>query len=155
MSRADGGGEVEIAWEAGPRLVEDARIRAAAAEALAHGGRPGIGLSVVLVDDATLAGMHARWLDDPEPTDVITFDLGEAGGGAAGELYVSVERALAAAAERGHAPDAELLLYVVHGALHLCGHEDDAPAARARMRAAEGAVLARLGVDPRVASEGR
>jgi probable rRNA maturation factor len=103
----------------------------------------------VFVSDAELARLHAEHLDDPSPTDVMAFDLGEEGGGPAGEVYVSVERARAVARERELAPEAELLLYVVHGCLHLCGHDDHEPRARARMRAAERAVLTRLGSAPR------
>ena len=54
------------------------------------------------------------------------------------------DRARAVAAERGEDAAAELRLYLVHGALHLCGYDDREPAERARMRAAEAAVLSRL-----------
>jgi probable rRNA maturation factor len=58
---------------------------------------------------------------------------------------VSVERARVEARRRDLSPERELALYVVHGCLHLCGFDDRAPRPRARMRAAERAVLARLG----------
>jgi probable rRNA maturation factor len=115
--------------------------------ALEHGGRPGLSLSVVFVDDAEIAELHGRWLGDPTPTDVISFDLG-GGEGPDGELYVSVERARSEARARGLALEHELALYLVHGALHLCGHDDHAARARARMRAAEATVLAALGYPP-------
>jgi probable rRNA maturation factor len=88
--------------------------------------------------------MHARHLGDPGPTDVLAFDLGE-GAGAAGEVFVSVERARAVARELDLPPDRELALYVVHGCLHLCGYDDRRPADRQRMRSLERAVLERLG----------
>lgn len=135
---------VALAWRVRARPLGDAAVRAAVRAGLAHGGRPRIGVSVVLVGDRELARMHARWLGDPARTDVITFDLGE-GGGPAGELYVSVERALAVARERGVPAARELALYIVHGALHLCGFDDRTSADRRRMRAAESAVLDALG----------
>ena len=136
----------EVAWDLpGKRPLSDAAVRRAVAAALRFGGRPEAHLSVVFVDDARLAEMHAEHLGDPSPTDVISFDLGDEQGGPAGELYVSVERARAVALKRGVEVARELALYVVHGALHLCGHDDRKPAARARMRAAERAVLASLG----------
>ena len=139
----------EVAWDLpGARPLDDAAVRRAVAAALAHGGRPEALLCVVFVDDARLAAMHGEYLGDPEPTDVIAFDLGDECGGPAGELYVSVERARAVARARGVSPARELALYVVHGALHLCGHDDREPEARARMRAAERAVLAELGYPP-------
>lgn len=138
---------VRIAWASRlrrPRGLGDARVRRAAEAALAHGGRPDLQLDVVFVDDPDLCRMHEEWLDDPTPTDVISFDLGEDGGGPGGELYVSTERARAVARERGLDRVGEHLLYVVHGALHLCGFDDRRPRDRARMRAAERKVLARV-----------
>jgi len=59
---------------------------------------------------------------------------------------VSAERALAESGRYGWGPDEELLLYVVHGALHLAGHRDARPADRRAMRRRERECLARLGV---------
>ncbi len=137
-----------IAWETEDRPLGDAEVEAALDAALEHGGRPGLALGVVFVDDARLAALHAETLGDPSPTDVITFDLGEEGGGPAGELWVSVERARTVAAERGVPVARELALYLVHGALHLCGFDDREDADRARMRAAEARVLEVLGYPP-------
>ena len=138
---------IAIAWTSRhrrPRGLSDARIRRAAELALEHGGRAGEGLSIVFVDDPELAAMHAEWLADPTPTDVISFDLGGGDGGPMGELYVSTERARAVAERRGLDLVREHLLYVVHGALHLCGHDDHEPRERACMRRAERTVLAQL-----------
>ena len=137
-----------MAWSesAGERLLDDDAVVAAVEAALAHGGRAGIPLSIVFVDDARIAELHGEWFDDPTPTDVISFDLGEDdAAGPAGELYVSAERARAEAAQRGLSPRRELALYVVHGVLHLCGFDDHDPLERSRMRDAEAAVLAELG----------
>jgi len=136
----------EVTWTVpGPRLLSVAEVRAVVAAALEHGGRPELALALVFVSDAALARLHGRCLGDPGPTDVMAFELGTDGGGPAGEVYVSVERARAEARARDLAPERELALYVVHGCLHLCGHDDRASRPRARMRAAERAVLARLG----------
>jgi probable rRNA maturation factor len=138
-----------VSWTLpGPRLLSDAEVSAAVRTALAHGGRPHLLLSVVFVSDAELARLHHEYLGDPSPTDVLAFDLAGGGGdGVAGELYVSVERARAEARARDLSPERELALYVVHGCLHLCGHDDRESRPRARMRASERAVLARLGYD--------
>jgi len=136
----------EIAWTvSGPRLLSDEEVRRSVAAALEYGGRDLSLVSVVFVGDEELAALHQTHLGDPSVTDVLTFDLGETGGGAAAELYVSVERARAVARERGFDPERELALYLVHGCLHLCGFDDREPRKRARMRAAERAVLTRLG----------
>jgi len=138
---------VQVNWCVDARPIDDAAVTAAVSAALVHGGRPGIDVDVVLVDDPTLAELHARFLGDPSPTDVMSFDLGEEGGGPAGELYVSVDRARAVASARGVRVARELALYLVHGTLHLCGHDDHADAEREVMRAAERVVLAGLGYE--------
>ncbi len=94
---------------------------------------------VALVDDKTIAEVHGRFLDDPTPTDVISFPPGE--------IVVSAQTALREARVRGIAPIHELTLYVVHGALHLQGHSDRSPKARTRMRTAERRILKSLGLD--------
>jgi len=139
-------GSIQVAWTVGgPRLLSDEEVRRAVAAALQHGRRPGIPVSVVFVADRELRRLHARYLGDPRPTDVMAFDLGREGGGAAGELFVSVERARKVARQLELPPDRELCLYVVHGCLHLCGLDDHRAADRERMRTAERVVLSRLG----------
>lgn len=138
-----------------PLLPEEKVIEAVEA-ALEHGGRAGLAVDVILVDDERLASMHGVWLGDPSETDVMAFDLGESedgdpepdgapGDGPEAELYVSIERARVVAQERGVPADRELALYVVHGTLHLCGLDDHEPEEREAMRAAERAVLGGLG----------
>lgn len=133
-----------------PPLSEDDAVAAVEA-ALVHGGRSGLAVEVVLVDGTTLAELHSRFLGDPSPTDVMAFDLGDDGPGPAAEVYASVDEALQRAGERGVAPARELALYLVHGALHLCGFDDHEESERARMRAAEATVLAALGYPPDLA----
>lgn len=135
--------------EAGPRFLESDDALRALAAALDHGGRSELSVDVIVVNAKTLAGLHAQFLDDPTETDVITFDLAgdddPAMGGPDGEIYLSADRARSVAAERGLPPERELVLYVVHGGLHLCGMDDHEEADRAAMRAAERAVMAQLG----------
>lgn len=107
--------------------------------ALDFAQRPLLHVSLLLTDDAEIAQVHADFLDDPTPTDVISFDLD-----GAAELVVSVETAKRTAKSQGHALRAEVALYVVHGILHVCGFDDIRPRDRLRMRAAERAVLQRL-----------
>ena len=138
-----------VTWvpSAGPPWFDDGCTSAAVEAALAHGGRAGIEISVVFVDDAEISDLHGRWFEDPTPTDVISFDLGDEGPGPAGELYVSSERAQLEARARGLSAERELALYLVHGTLHLCGYDDHEPQDRSRMRDAEASVLAGLGYE--------
>lgn len=95
-------------------------------------------LSVVFLSDSALSRLHADFLDDPAPTDVITFP-GQRALGSAGEICVSVDAARRQAPARDFS--AELTLYLVHGWLHLAGHDDRAAPARRAMRRAEARAL--------------
>lgn len=127
-------------------LLDADEVRRIVQGALEYGGRGEVGLSVALLSEPELCELHERFLGDPSPTDVISFDLGE-DEGPVGEICVSVDQALRVAAERGVRPQRELALYLVHGVLHLCGHDDHEDEERARMREAERAVLDRLGYE--------
>jgi probable rRNA maturation factor len=140
-------GRIEVRWEGGRPWISEADLRRTARAARSEGGRPALSLSIGIVSDRALARMHGEWLSDPTPTDVLSFDLSDALS-EAGEVLASHECARRTARARGVEPGRELALYVVHGVLHLCGHDDHAPRDRARMRAAEARVLARLGWPP-------
>jgi len=100
-------------------------------------------VSLVFMGDEQIAKIHREFFNDPEPTDVITFE-GEPEMGFAGEICVSVEHAQRYAAEHGTDFSREVTLYVVHGYLHLAGFDDIEPADRRRMRAAEKKALGLL-----------
>jgi probable rRNA maturation factor len=103
-------------------------------------------ISLAFVDNATIHRLNKRFLDHDEPTDVLSFPLSEPNAKKLqGELVVGAEVALAQASERGHAVKAELTLYVIHGLLHLCGHDDRDEAGAKKMRERERHYLARLG----------
>lgn len=123
--------------------LEAAALRALP-EALARGaaGCPlgGVAaLDVALLDDAAMGAVHGRFLHDPEPTDVITFDHGE--------ILIGVETARRQAAEHGEPLPRELLRYLVHGLLHLAGHDDREEPARAVMERLQEELVARLWAD--------
>ncbi len=109
------------------------------AGALEYTGQSGREVSLVLTNDRDIAQIHGEFLDDPTPTDVITFDIDETV-----DLVVNVERANRVATERGHDACAELALYIVHGVLHAGGYDDIDDDDRLVMRGAERDVLARL-----------
>lgn len=136
---------IAIHWDGVTRFAPDSEVRRAAHAARKLGRREDLGLSVVFVSDARLARLHARHLGDRSRTDVITFDLSDDLGGIGGEIYASAPCARRTARARGVSARRELCLYVVHGVLHLCGHDDHERADRARMRAAEARVMRALG----------
>jgi probable rRNA maturation factor len=111
-----------------------------------RGGCPAGELSLVFMTDPALARLHEDYLQDPTPTDVITFE-GLPALGTAGEVCVSADTAAAFAAKSRRDFSAELTLYVVHGWLHLAGYDDLVPAKKRIMRRAEARAmrLVRLG----------
>lgn len=84
-------------------------------------------IEVTLLSDPEIALVHAEFLADPTPTDVITFEHGE--------ILISVETAAHQARDHGHnQPVArEITLYLIHGLLHLAGWDDHDPAEAAAM----------------------
>jgi len=103
-------------------------------------------LSVVLVDDATIADINRRWHATVGVTDVLAFEYGP--GETTGEIIVSVQRAFVHARRFRVSPARELALYLVHGILHLHGYDDRSAAARRRMRTAERRLLGLLARPP-------
>lgn len=114
------------------------RLRETAQAVLAGEGVPEAKISLAFVDNPTIHRLNKQFLDHDEPTDVLSFPMSGAGAKCLeGELVIGVEVALDQARERGHDVMAELALYVVHGLLHLCGHDDHDAKSRKVMRAQE------------------
>jgi probable rRNA maturation factor len=122
------------------RIDRDRLARLLRFVARAEGQRLGqIDLAVVGKDEIT-AHNH-RWLRHAGATDVLSFDLSEAGGGLSGQLIVCGEVAAEQARLRGLHAQQELMLYVVHGLLHLCGYDDQTVRGAAKMHAREEELL--------------
>jgi len=104
-------------------------------------------IGVAVVDDAAIEVINRQHLDHDYPTDVISFGYGLRENHGAGELIVSRETAEREAHRLGWTLESELLLYVIHGTLHICGLEDTTREDRQIMRHAEQTVLAELGIE--------
>lgn len=129
------------------RVPVDARLLERLVLLVEDGERRSLPVSVTVVDDAEIRRLNREFLGHDEPTDVIAFDLGDdVDATIAGEVVVSAECAERVARELGHAPLAELLFYVCHGLLHLCGWEDADPGERERMLERQRGYLLALGV---------
>ena len=92
-------------------------------------------ISFVLVSDARIAALHQEFMDDPAPTDVITFRHGE--------IVISAETARRAARHWKLPLPEEITRYAVHGLLHLAGWSDGGPAEAAEMRRVQEKILRR------------
>lgn len=128
--------------------IDAGQIRRALRAVLQRHGCRRARLSVALVDDRRIADLNQAYLQHTGPTDVLSFDLRDAEQEAPleGEIVVSTETAAREAARREHPVEAEVLLYVVHGALHLLGHDDQTEEQAARMHVEENRVLTALGL---------
>ena len=117
-------------------------------------------LSLALVGDRRMSNLHRRFMNVSGPTDVLTFplDLDARGRPLSGEVVVCVPEARRRAKERKLPLERELLLYALHGLLHLCGYDDRTTAAFRAMHRTEDQILTRLGVgrvfDPAEVTDG-
>jgi probable rRNA maturation factor len=93
-------------------------------------------IEFILVDRATMARVHGDFLGDPTETDVITFPYGE--------VLVCPAVAQDRATEFGHDLQTEVLLYCLHGLLHLAGYDDLKPKLAREMEAAQGLLLKKV-----------
>ena len=93
-------------------------------------------LSVLMIDTEAMARLHVQWMDEPGPTDVMSFPMdqlrpGREGGtsepGLLGDVVVCPQVAAQQAAASGHATADEVLLLVTHGILHLLGYDHAEP----------------------------
>lgn len=120
-----------------------ARLRELTAFVAAAEGRRLGQIDLAVVGTEEIAALNQRYLGRAGATDVLSFDLSDEGVPeisaqivACGDVAAAMGRAL------GHPAQRELMLYVIHGLLHLMGYDDDAPRAAKRMHAREEALLA-------------
>ena len=126
-------------------------VENAAALALIHQSAPEeADLTIVLSDDHQLRELNLQWMGVDAPTDVLSFPSDEidpeTGSRYLGDILISVQRAVEQAKAAGHAPVSEIELLVVHGVLHLMGHDHAEPEEKARMWKAQAEILAQLGL---------
>ncbi len=106
-------------------------------------------LGLALVGDDQMSKLHEQYKGEPVTTDVLSFDLREDDQSALdGDVVVSVDVASRQAAPRGHDTRLEVLLYAVHGLLHLLGEDDADPRQAAAMHRRENELLVACGFDP-------
>ena len=107
-------------------------------------------LSILFVDTATMSELHERWMDEPGPTDVLSFPMDELRPAREGEepvqgvlggIVVCPEVAQRQAREAGHSAIEEMLLLTVHGILHLLGYDHAEPAEEKEMSDLQGRLL--------------
>jgi probable rRNA maturation factor len=140
---------IDIAITSRQNLLDiDTNLFTEACRKIAEGaGHSAAAISITLVDDEEMQVLNREHLDHDYPTDVLSFPLSSPGGMLEGEIIVSTATAIANAQEYGNRAVDELLLYVVHGMLHLVGLDDKTEEKAQKMRQAEAYWLAELEVD--------
>ena len=142
--------DIELTDQQSTLPVDAQRLKQAARLILEEHGPDSVQVSIAVVDDLAIHELNRRFLQHDYPTDVLSFVLEQQPGRLEGEVIVSTDTALAQAGEYGVQPDDELLLYVIHGVLHLVGFDDKSPDLLRQMRCAEQHYLEQFGIVHRV-----
>jgi probable rRNA maturation factor len=141
--------DVAIINEQTRHAVDDQRLQSAVRAVLEAEGAVRATVSIAIVDNATIQRLNRDFLAHDCSTDVLSFVLESSEDELDGEIIVSADMAAATSARFGWTTADELLLYVIHGTLHLLGYDDQTPDALAEMQARERHELSRFGLVPR------
>lgn len=108
-------------------------------------------LAIVLVNEAAMEQLHVQWMDEPGPTDVLSFPMDElrpgtedepTPAGLLGDIVLCPQVATAQAITAGHSALDEMLLLTTHGILHLLGFDHAEPEEKAEMFGIQDSILA-------------
>jgi probable rRNA maturation factor len=136
-----------------PQPIDPQPLIAAVQRVLQSEGIKAAEISLAIVSDAEIHEVNRRFLQHDQPTDVISFVLEHSDTTLVGEIVASYETARREAIGYAWEPAAELLLYVIHGALHLAGYDDRNATDRRIMRSRERHYLALFQLEPRYDTE--
>lgn len=106
-------------------------------------------VSIFFVSTLAISKLHKQFFDDPSPTDCISFPIDtfeSLGYRVLGDVFVCPETAVKYVQEHGGNIEREMILYIIHGLLHLMGYDDIDVEDRKAMRRAEKRHLKSLGV---------
>jgi probable rRNA maturation factor len=136
---------IEVANESGVD-VDDAALVGLARHVLdAMKIHPQAELSILLVDETAMAELHVKWMDEPGPTDVLSFPMddlrprlrgdedGEPAPGLLGDVVICPQVARHQSRAAGHSMADEMNLLLTHGILHLLGYDHAEPNEERRM----------------------
>jgi probable rRNA maturation factor len=129
--------------------LDESRLKKGARTVLKDAGIEDGEISIAIVDDAEMHALNRKYLDHDYPTDVLSFVLEEEEGRLDGEIIASSDYAAREAEIYKWKAEDEILLYVIHGSLHLVGYDDLEPVSKQMMREAERYYLAPFGLTPR------
>ena len=119
---------------------------------------PDAELAIVFVDEAAMEQLHVQWMDEPGPTDVLSFPMDElrpgtedsiTPAGLLGDIVVCPQVAIAQAEAAGHSALEEILLLTTHGMLHLLGFDHAEPEEEREMFGIQRDILVGFALDER------
>jgi probable rRNA maturation factor len=124
------------------------RVRSRLGALLRALGRPRAGVSVLLTTDGRIRTLNRRWRGIDHATDVLSFPADDPPGSGPylGDLAVSLDVAARRARRAGRTLGEEVDRYLVHGLLHLVGHDHLRPGEARAMARAEDELLGRVGM---------
>jgi probable rRNA maturation factor len=142
---------IEINATDQPHRSDCARLKKAVRLILQDAGIQSAEISIAIVTDQRMHELNRQYLDHDYPTDVLSFllDHDSEEKSLEGQIIASSDYAAREAPSFGWTTDDELLLYIIHGTLHLVGHDDTDPAAKQTIRAAEAKYLKQFGLEHR------
>ena len=127
---------IELNNESGMQVDESALQRLAIFALDYLHVHPDADLAILLVDEAAMEQLHVQWMDEPGPTDVLSFPMDElrpgteddmTPAGLLGDIVLCPQVAVGQAETAGHTVLDELLLLTAHGILHLLGFDHAEP----------------------------
>ncbi|MBC9926859.1 MULTISPECIES: rRNA maturation RNase YbeY [unclassified Leucobacter] len=133
---------VEINNESGYEVDEAGLQRLATFAMGAMHVHPDTDVAILLVDEATIEQLHVQWMDEPGPTDVLSFPMDELRPGSAdqptpagllGDIVICPSVAETQAVAAGHSTAQEINVLLTHGVLHLLGFDHAVPEEEAEM----------------------
>lgn len=144
---------IEINNESGEAVDEAAVLRLATFVLDALFIHPDADLSIVFADVSAMEELHVQWMDEPGPTDVLSFPMDELRPGTIerqtppgllGDIVVCPAVAATQAVSAGHSTLAEMQLLITHGILHLLGFDHAEPEEHRQMFGLQDDLLARF-----------
>ena len=142
---------VDIANESGAPVDEEALSQLARFVLARLGIHPQAELSVLLVDEAAMTELHVKWMDEPGPTDVLSFPMDELRPpkdddvpepGLLGDVVLCPTVAHRQGLAAGHSTQDELNLLTTHGILHLLGYDHGEPVEEREMFSLQDEIVA-------------
>ena len=135
---------IEISNQQSALTINEEQLKEIVRDVIGGETRVDATISLAIVDDPTIHTLNRQYLEHDYVTDVLSFVLEE--NPLVGEVIASADTAVRNSHDFGWSPDEELILYFVHGALHLVGYDDHSKSEKQAMQQRETYYLSRHGI---------